>query len=178
MVFDGNYSLTLDAKGRLSVPKKFRHSLEEQCGPRVVITIDPYEGCLVVYPITEWRHVEKRLEVDEQAGEAGRVKAEWMQRFVIGNAQHCDMDSQGRLLISPELRKRAGLGREDADRDGDRKDEKRQVRAIGMDKKFELWVESVWDRRSKEYLKWNRELVADVMTGPAVPEPESAPAAA
>ena len=49
-MFDGNYSLALDAKGRLSVPKKYRHSLVEQCGPRVVVTVDPYEGCLVVYP--------------------------------------------------------------------------------------------------------------------------------
>ena len=169
-MFDGNYSLTLDAKGRLSVPKKFRRSLEERSGPRVVVTVDPYEGCLVVYPIAEWKEVEGRLKVDGNAGEADRVKAQWMQRFVIGNAQHCDMDSQGRLLIAPELRKRVGLGRED----GEKKDESRQVRAVGMDGKFEVWVESVWERRSREFLDWNRKLVSDVMKGPAGPEPEPA----
>ena len=173
-MFDGNYPLTLDAKGRLSVPKKFRRSLEEQSGPRVVVTVDPYEGCLVVYPIAEWKEVEGRLKVDGNAGEADRVKAQWMQRFVIGNAQHCDMDSQGRLLIAPELRKRVGLGREDGGEDGEKKDESRQVRAVGMDGKFEVWVESAWERRSREFLDWNRKLVSDVMKGPAGPEPEPA----
>ena len=173
-MFDGNYPLTLDAKGRLSVPKKLRRSLEEQSGPRVVVTVDPYEGCLVVYPIAEWKKVEGKLKVGDEAGEADRVKAQWMQRFVIGNAQHCDMDSQGRLLIAPELRKRVGLGRED----GDGKDESRQVRAIGMDGRFEVWVESAWDRRSREFLDWDRKLVSDVMKGPAAPEPPSAPTAA
>lgn len=171
-MFDGNYPLTLDAKGRLSVPKKFRRSLEEQCGPRVVVTVDPYEGCLVVYPIAEWKKVEEKLKVGDEAGEADRVKAQWMQRFVIGNAQHCDMDSQGRLLISPELRKCVGLGRED----GGGKDENRQVRAIGMDGRFEVWVESAWDRRSREFLEWNRKLVSDVMKGPAATEPQPAAA--
>lgn len=173
-MFDGNYSLTLDAKGRLSVPKKFRHSLEEQCGRRVVITVDPYEGCLVVYPIAEWKGVEERLKVDGGAGEAERVKAQWMQRFIVGNAQHCDMDPQGRLLISPELRKHVGLGREDGGKDGGKKDESRQVRAVGMDGKFEVWVESAWERRSEEFLEWNRKLVSDVMKGPAAPEPAAA----
>ena len=173
-MFDGNYPLTLDAKGRLSVPKKFRRSLEEQSGSRVVVTVDPYEGCLVVYPIAEWKKVEEKLKVGGEAGEADRVKAQWMQRFVIGSAQHCDMDSQGRLLIAPELRKRVGLGRED----GDGKDESRQVRAIGMDGRFEVWVESAWDRRSGEFLEWNRKLVSDVMKGPAALEPQSAPTAA
>ena len=169
-MFDGNYPLTLDAKGRLSVPKKFRRSLEEQCGPRVVVTVDPYEGCLVVYPIAEWKQVEERLKVDDEAGEAGRVKAQWMQRIVIGNARHCDMDSQGRLLIAPELRKHIGPGHED----GDEKDGNPQVRAIGMDGKFEVWGESAWDRRSREFLEWNRKLVSDVMKGPAAPESAAA----
>ena len=175
-MFDGNHSLTLDSKGRLSVPKKYRHSLEEQCGRRVIITIDPYEGCLVVYPISEWCDMEKKLKeaLDQAEQEAEKVRAEWMRRLVIGSAQHCDLDPQGRLLISPDLRKRVFFDQEEGVKDGDRKDEKRQVRAIGLDRKFELWAESVWNRRSMEYLKWNRELVESVMKAPTMPEPAAA----
>ncbi len=175
-MFDGNYSLALDAKGRLSVPKKYRHSLVEQCGPRVVVTVDPYEGCLVVYPITEWRDVEQKLKdrLEQAEQEAEKVKAEWMRRLVVGNAQHCDLDPQGRLLISPDLRKCVGFEAEEGGKDGDKKNEKRHVRAIGLDRKFELWAESVWNRRSMEYLKWNRELVENVMKGPVAPEPAAA----
>ena len=181
-MFEGNYSLTLDAKGRLSVPRKYRHSLEGQCGLRVVITIDPYEGCLVVYPISEWRQVQEELGrhrgLKPGAQEDERVWAKWMQRLVIGNAYHCDMDSHGRLLVPPDLRKRAGLD----NKDGDNKDQKRQVRVVGLIGKFELWSEAAWSRRSEEHLEENKEFVDRVMKGSRAmkgsAEPEPAPAAA
>ena len=129
-MFRGNHLLTLDGKGRIAVPKKYRDSLVADCGLKMVITKGEYEDCLVVYPLPEWQRIEEKLrrhpDLDPQADDAARAKAEWACRLVIGNATDCDIDSHGRLLIPPPLRTHANL--EKAGPDGRFT---REVRAVG-----------------------------------------------
>ena len=161
-MFRGNYQLTMDVKGRLAVPKKYRDSLEAESGLKMVITTGEYEDCLMVYPLPQWQRIEERLrqhpDLKPEADDEARAKAEWTCRLVIGNAADCDIDSHGRLLIPPPLRAHAGL--------------EKQVRVVGQTEKFELWDESKWNERSAEAFARTKDRVRQAMgswTGPAAP---------
>ena len=160
-VFRGNHQLNMDAKGRLAVPKRYRDCLEAESGLKMVITTGEYEDCLVVYPLPEWQRIEERLrrhpDLQPEADDEARAKAEWTCRLVIGNATDCDIDSHGRLLIPPPLRKHAAL--------------QKQVRLVGQTEKFELWDESTWGERSADAFARNKDRVREAMSnrvGPAV----------
>ncbi len=159
-MFRGNHPLTMDPKGRIAVPKKYRDSLMAESGLKMVITTGEYEDCLMVYPLPQWQRIEERLrshpdlkpEVDDEA----RAKAEWVCRLVIGNATDCEIDSHGRLLIPPPLRQHAGLDK--------------QVRMVGQTEKFELWDESTWSERSADAFTRNKDRIREALrsrTGPA-----------
>ena len=160
-MFRGNYQLNMDAKGRLAVPKRYRDCLEAESGLKMVITTGEYEDCLVVYPLPEWQRIEERLrrhpDLQPEADDEARAKAEWTCRLVIGNATDCDIDSHGRLLIPPPLRRHAAL--------------QKQVRLVGQTEKFELWDESTWSERSADAFARNKGRVREAMSnrsGPAV----------
>ena len=161
-MFRGNHQITMDAKGRLAVPKKYRDCLVVESGPKMVITTGEYEDCLVVFPLPEWQRIEKKLrehpDLKPEADEEARAKAEWTCRLVIGNATDCDIDSHGRLLIPPPLREHADL--------------KKQVRMVGWTEKFELWDESKWSARSAEEFARNKDRIRQARSNwasPAVP---------
>jgi MraZ protein len=116
-VFQGESALNLDAKGRMSIPARHRDALQVQCEGRVTLTKHP-DGCLLFYPRPVW---ESRREDIAKWPMSARA---W-QRIFLGNACDVDMDSAGRILISPELRSAAGLTRD--------------VRLIGMGSHFEIW---------------------------------------
>ncbi len=127
-MFRGTSSLTLDNKGRLIVPSRHRDALIERCGGHLVITADA-DRCLLVYPLPEWEVIQEKL--DRISNLDARVRE--LQRRLIGFAVDTEMDSAGRLLISPELRKYAELGS--------------KVALVGQGKKFELWNQELWDNR-------------------------------
>ena len=158
-MFRGNFQLTMDAKGRLAVPKRYRDGLAAECGLKMVITTGEYEDCLVVYPLPEWQRIEERLrrhpDLAPEADDEARAKAEWTCRLVIGNATDCDIDSHGRLLIPPALRKHADL--------------ERQVRLVGQTEKFELWNEATWTARSADAFARNKGRVREAMSNPSGP---------
>lgn len=116
-MFQGASSLSLDAKGRLSVPTRHRDALQLQCEGRLTLTRHP-DGCLLVYPRPIWE--QKRQEI-----QAFPASARWFQRLLLGNAADVDMDGNGRILISPELREAARLDKD--------------VMLLGMGAHFELW---------------------------------------
>ena len=133
-MFRGNHPLKMDAKGRLSMPTRYRSALAERCGGRLIATVGLHERCLMVYPSSDWQAIEDdlhRLPAVDQ-------KAQRLRRLLIGNAGDCDMDSHGRILIPPVLRDFAGL--------------ERQVQMVGQGRKFELWGESAWSRHLDELL--------------------------
>ncbi|MDS1142597.1 division/cell wall cluster transcriptional repressor MraZ [Pusillimonas sp. SM2304] len=129
-MFQGSSALTLDAKGRISIPTRHRDALVSQVEGRLTLTRHP-DGCLLVYPRPVW---EKRR---EQIA-AFPMQARPLQRLLLGSAQDVDMDGSGRILVAPELRTAAGLTRE--------------VMLLGMASHFELWDAAEWARREAEDL--------------------------
>jgi MraZ protein len=116
-VFQGASQLTLDSKGRVSMPSRHRDSLAAGCDGRLTVTRHP-DGCLLVYPRPTW---EVRREQIAQWPYSARA----LQRLLLGNATDVDLDSAGRLLVPTELRNAAQL--------------ERDLMLLGMGAHFELW---------------------------------------
>jgi len=133
-VFRGECSLSLDAKGRLAIPSRYRERLEELCGGKLIVTISLLERCLVVYPYPRWQRIEDEL---KDLPTLDR-KAQSVIHLLIGHAADCDMDSNGRVLLSQSLRNFAGLDK--------------RIMMVGQVDKFELWDEAGWSRRRDELL--------------------------
>jgi MraZ protein len=137
-LFRGRKHLTLDAKGRMVMPAKYRDRLLGGCSGQLVITVDR-APCLLLYPLPEWEEVEKKL-----AGlSSTNAKARRLKRFLMGNAEDCEMDGQGRVLLPAQLREFAGLNK--------------QVVLVGQGNKFELWDEPRWNEQNEAWLAENDE---------------------
>lgn len=125
MVFQGASSLSLDAKGRLSVPTRHRDVLSASAASQLTITKHP-DGCLLVFPRPEWEKFRERISDLP-------MSAAWWKRMFLGNAMDVDMDGTGRVLVSPELRQSAGITRE--------------VLLLGMGRHFELWDKPTYETK-------------------------------
>ncbi len=101
-MFIGEYSHTIDAKGRLIVPSKFR----EQLGDEFVVT-KGLDGCLFVYENSEWKSFEEKL----HALPLTNANARKFSRFFLAGACACEVDRQGRILIPSVLREFATAGK-------------------------------------------------------------------
>ena len=123
-MFRGRFEHSVDSKGRVSIPAKFRELLAEKYDDRLILT--NFDRCLVAYPYEEWRVLEERV------GSLSMVKKEVkaFQRFFISGATECPIDKLGRILVPPTLRDYAQLGR--------------NVVFAGMLRKFEIWSKERW----------------------------------
>lgn len=130
-MFQGASSLSLDAKGRLSVPTRHRDVLAATASGQLTITKHPY-GCLMVFPRPEWEKFRERLAQLP-------MSAQWWKRIFLGNAMDVDMDGTGRVLISPELRAAAGLTKEAV--------------LLGMGNHFELWDKATYDEQEAQAMQ-------------------------
>jgi MraZ protein len=128
-MFRGRSIHTLDAKGRIRIPTRFRDILKSRFDDRCIIT--NLDRCLTVYPLPEWEKIE------EKVGELSLVRQDVkaFQRFFISGATECIFDKQGRILIPQTLREHASLERE--------------VVLAGMLKNFEIWSKPLWDQEIK-----------------------------
>ena len=107
-MFRGANKLTLDVKGRLVMPTRYRERLQERCGGNLVITVDK-DQCLLLYPLPDWEDIERKLNKLPTLNPQVRR----LQRLMIGHATDLELDSHGRLLLPAGLREFAGLtGRE------------------------------------------------------------------
>jgi MraZ protein len=144
-MFRGRFEHTIDSKGRVSIPAKFRELLAEKYDDRLILT--NFDRCLVAYPFEEWRGVEDKV------GSLSMVKKEAraFQRFFISGASECPIDKLGRILIPPTLRDYAQL--------------ERNVVFNGMLKKFEIWSKDRWQeeiKRTEENFEGMSEALADL----------------
>ena len=130
-VFQGASSLSLDAKGRLSVPTRHRDVLSATAAGQLTITKHPH-GCLMVFPRPEWEKFRERIAQLP-------MSAQWWKRIFLGNAMDVDMDGTGRVLVSPELRQAAGLTRD--------------VMLLGMGQHFELWDKTTYEAKEAEAMQ-------------------------
>jgi MraZ protein len=130
-VFQGASSLSLDAKGRLSVPTRHRDVLSATAQGQLTITKHPH-GCLMVFPRPEWEKFRERVA-------ALGMDAQWWKRIFLGNAMDVEMDGTGRILVSPELREAAGITKD--------------AILMGMGSHFELWDKATHDAKEAEAMK-------------------------
>jgi MraZ protein len=132
-MFRGATKVTLDAKGRLAIPTRYRERIQARCEGHLIATVDK-DYCLLIYPFPEWEEIERKLirlpAFDKQARR--------LQRLMVGHATEVDLDGHGRILLSKELREFASLGK--------------QAVLIGQGNKFELWDEDSWNRKRDEWL--------------------------
>ena len=149
-VFRGEHPLTLDDRGRVAVPSKYRERLREDAGGFLVVTVSIMETCLVVYPFPEWQRIESELEKQPALDPQVHV----LNHVLVGRATECEMDGHGRILLPPSLREFAGLDPKDP--------EGRSIRMIGQVRKFELWREDRW----KERLRGLLENIGDLTSNP------------
>lgn len=124
-MFRGATSLNLDAKGRLAIPAKHRDALQSQGGGHLVLTAHPHR-CLLLYPQPAWEPIQAKLmglsSFDKQSST--------LQRLLVGFAEDIELDSAGRLLVSPVLREFSGL--------------EKQAMLVGQGSHFELWSMDAW----------------------------------
>jgi transcriptional regulator MraZ len=132
--FRGVSNLSLDAKGRIVLPARYRERLVEISDSQLVITIDTDQPCLLIYPLNEWELIEEKIEALPSFNPTTRR----IQRLLIGHATDTEVDTNGRMLLSNPLREYAQLGK--------------KVVLIGQGKKFELWDEVLWNQRMGEWL--------------------------
>jgi len=132
-MFRGVSTLSLDVKGRLAMPARYREQLQSCCASRLVVTIDT-DRCLLIYPEPNWKEIEHKLEQLPSFNPTARK----LQRLYIGHAHDVEMDTQGRVQIPPELRQFANLDK--------------RVALIGQSNKFELWDEDTWVARRDQWL--------------------------
>ncbi|WP_434144597.1 division/cell wall cluster transcriptional repressor MraZ [Photobacterium leiognathi] len=125
----GATSISIDSKGRIALPKRYRQWITEQCGGLFICTIDHQFSCLLLYPINEWEHIEAKLATLSSLHPAERR----IQRLLLGHASECEMDGQGRILLSPTLRQYAHL--------------QDKIMLVGQLNKFEIWSDVLWQQQ-------------------------------
>jgi MraZ protein len=141
-VFRGATKITLDDKGRMVMPTRYREQIAELAQGKLVVTIDK-DQCLLIYPLPEWEEIERKL----MSLPSLNAPARRLQRLMVGHATDLPLDGHGRVLLPPELREFASLGR--------------RGMLIGQGNRFELWDEARWNERRDQWLK-NEEVATDL----------------
>lgn len=136
-MFRGSSSHICDPKGRLIAPARFRDVIDKEKAPgeekaRVFITVGPVP-CLYAYTRSEWDVFEQQL-TDSQSPNSSEIR-----RFFLGNAQECDCDRQGRILIPKSLRDYAGIDKD--------------IMLVGMRYRFEIWSLENWNRENEKIIQ-------------------------
>lgn len=126
-MFMGEYSHTIDSKGRLIVPSKFRENL----GDEFVVT-KGLDGCLFVYSQDEWKNIEEKFKQVSLTTKDARK----FSRFFFAGAATVEVDKQGRILLPSVLREFAGL--------------EKDIVSVGVLSRIEIWSKDKW-QESNEY---------------------------
>ncbi len=125
-MFMSEYNHSIDAKGRVIVPVKFREAL----GDEFVVT-QGLDGCLFVFPNSEWKNFEEKLKSLPMSNKDARKFV----RFFLAGAALVEIDKQGRILIPPVLRQFAAL--------------EKDVVVVGVGSRVEIWDKNRWDDSTK-----------------------------
>jgi len=125
-VFIGEFRHTVDEKGRLIMPSKFRDGLNDR-----FVATRGLDNCLFVYPLSEWASLEEKLKTLPFT----RAETRAFTRLFLAGASECEIDKQGRFVVPVPLREYAGL--------------EKDVVIIGVSSRIEIWSQAGWD----EYMK-------------------------
>ena len=124
----GEFQHNIDAKGRMIMPAKFRDEL----GEKFVIT-KGLDECLFVFSAEEWEKLDQKL------SELSLSKGRNIQRFFYGGMTECELDKQGRVLVTQPLRDYAKLSKD--------------VVVVGLAKRVEIWNKDEWDKQNAEFVE-------------------------
>lgn len=133
-MFRGFSTLSLDVKGRVAIPSRYRERLADTCRGALVVTLNPLDRCLWLYPLPEWELIESKLQALSDFDRRSRRTKQMMR----GYACDCDMDGQGRILLPANLREFAGL--------------EKDVVLLGQGNKCEIWDARAWAAQRDEWL--------------------------
>jgi MraZ protein len=126
-MFLGQYEHTIDEKGRLIIPAKYRESLGEE----FIITFG-LDTCLFVYPLNEWKSLAEKI----KSFPLGKKDARAFGRILFSRALNCSIDTQGRVSILKYLKDYAHINKE--------------IMIIGVMDRIEIWSRDLWQKYSKE----------------------------
>ncbi|MCY4153788.1 MAG: division/cell wall cluster transcriptional repressor MraZ [Gammaproteobacteria bacterium] len=134
-MFRGFSSVSLDSKGRLAVPSRYRERLVGGADGALVQTLNPLDRSLWLYPLPEWEIIEAKL-ADLSDFDTQSRRAKQMMR---GYATDCQLDTHGRILIPAELRDYAQIDK--------------QAVILGQGNKFEIWNRTSWQTQREHWLQ-------------------------
>jgi len=126
-MFRGQFTHTIDAKGRVSLPARFRDALVSAGDARFILTPALFEPCLHLYSMRNWEELEDKIS-NLPSFDPNIVR---FRRLYVSAAVECELDKAGRVLVPPSLRERASLARD--------------VMWAGMGRTVELWAKEKWD---------------------------------
>ena len=133
-MFRGLNKISLDTKGRISIPTKYRSELSKYGSNELICTID-IDQCLLLYPKKVWLKIEKTIMALPSLDKSSRI----LQRLMIGHASELVLDSQNRILVPIELREFSGI--------------KKSAMFIGQGQRFEIWNYKSWNQSRDSWLK-------------------------
>ncbi|STZ76930.1 division/cell wall cluster transcriptional repressor MraZ [Bergeriella denitrificans] len=133
-MFGGSHELSIDSKGRLAIPAKFRDLLLRRYTPAVVATLDSRQKILM-YPESEWERVSQQLLALKTAG---NPMLQRYQNLLLHNADTLEWDSAGRVLLPANLRRRV--------------DFEKEVTLVGRANRLELWGREHWEHEMNQAL--------------------------
>jgi len=134
MMFRGLNKISLDTKGRISIPTKYRSELATYGSNKLICTID-IDQCLLLYPKKIWLKIEKTIMELPSLDRSSRM----LQRLMVGHASELALDSHNRILVPLELREFTGI--------------KKSAMFIGQGQRFEIWNYQSWNKSRDSWLK-------------------------
>ena len=129
-MFQGATALNLDAKGRMAIPARHREALAAAAEGHLVLTAHPHR-CLLLYPQPAWEPIRAKI----LAAPSLETQSAMLRRLLVGFAADSEMDAAGRLLVTPELRRYAGLEKE--------------IWLVGQGSHFEIWSDAGWQKQQE-----------------------------
>lgn len=127
-MFRGSSSHTLDDKGRIIIPTRFRNIIQTGGGSTIMLT--QRDRCLYGYTMNEWSRLEQQIQSMANMSDSFRR----FLRIFVGSAQECSLDKQGRVLIPPQLRQYGNL--------------EKDVVLVGVLTHFEIWSHDNWEEEN------------------------------
>ncbi len=131
-MFSGVFQHAIDAKGRTSLPAKFREQLSAEKADDLFITTDLLDDCLFAFAPAAWKRVVAKVSSLSMFDERTRL----LSRAFVAPAQECPVDKLGRILIPPSLREHAGLVEE--------------ITWAGQGERIEIWTPAKWEQQQKK----------------------------
>jgi MraZ protein len=140
-MFIGEYTHSLDVKGRLAVPAKFRAELE-----RGAVVTRGIDQCLVLYTLKEWNALAEKISQLPM----NHANTRSLSRLLLAGAMDVQIDKQGRIIIPDYLRKYAGIGK--------------KAVVAGLYNKIEIWDEGTWEQ-NKSQTESESQQIAETLNG-------------